>query len=422
MPRTEVSERSRRRCFRAWSTTVPEGLDARRRSARWLDEGSRSRLEPRCSASNRSIRNRIVAAGGRDRPSSSPAEILRRAAFSFWIETLGCPKNQVDSDKLTGKMLADGLRPRPSADSADVVVVNTCAFIEEARQESIDTILALSGQPASRGPPRRDRLHGRALRQRTCRSAARGRPGGGLRRSGVDRPKRTRAPNLARAIFDLLEPASTQVDLAVGLREDRRRVRSQLWLLCDSIVSRPAAKPIDRVDTGRGRRTRAHERSCWSRKTWRATAKTIQRLGAGVDRGARSTLSASVTDWVRLLYLYPSDLTDELIDADRSSRVSPTSICRLQHVPQAVAAPHAALGRRRTIPGPDRTTSDRVYPGRGVPIELHRRISGRNRRRPRRSCSRSSKSAQLDWCGFFAVQPRRRHLRRQRSTGTSPAD
>ena len=69
---------------------------------------------------------------------------MSRSARRYFIETLGCPKNQVDSDKLTGTMLADGLVPASAADEADVVVVNTCAFIEAARQESIDTVLALS--------------------------------------------------------------------------------------------------------------------------------------------------------------------------------------------------------------------------------------------------------------------------------------
>src|SRR5947209_5660836 len=64
-------------------------------------------------------------------------------ARTYWVETLGCPKNQVDSDKLTGTLVADGLLPADSPADADVVVVNTCAFIESARQESVDTILAL---------------------------------------------------------------------------------------------------------------------------------------------------------------------------------------------------------------------------------------------------------------------------------------
>jgi ribosomal protein S12 methylthiotransferase len=62
----------------------------------------------------------------------------------YWIETLGCPKNQVDSDKLVGTLLADGYISASSPGQADLVVVNTCAFIDEARQESIDVILQLT--------------------------------------------------------------------------------------------------------------------------------------------------------------------------------------------------------------------------------------------------------------------------------------
>ena len=64
----------------------------------------------------------------------------------FYIETLGCPKNQVDSEKIVGTLLADGLTPTDDPSKADVVVVNTCAFIEDARKESIDTLLALDDQ------------------------------------------------------------------------------------------------------------------------------------------------------------------------------------------------------------------------------------------------------------------------------------
>jgi ribosomal protein S12 methylthiotransferase len=65
-------------------------------------------------------------------------------AQRFWVETLGCPKNAVDSDKVSASLLADGLFPAPCAEEADVVVVNTCAFVEAARAESIDAVLALS--------------------------------------------------------------------------------------------------------------------------------------------------------------------------------------------------------------------------------------------------------------------------------------
>ena len=66
-------------------------------------------------------------------------------ALRFWVETLGCPKNAVDSDKVVASLVGDGLTAARSAAEADLVVVNTCAFVEAARQESIDTVLGLAG-------------------------------------------------------------------------------------------------------------------------------------------------------------------------------------------------------------------------------------------------------------------------------------
>ena len=56
----------------------------------------------------------------------------------FHLTTLGCPKNAVDSDKIVASLLADGLAPAATPEDADLVVLNTCAFVEAARQESID--------------------------------------------------------------------------------------------------------------------------------------------------------------------------------------------------------------------------------------------------------------------------------------------
>jgi ribosomal protein S12 methylthiotransferase len=65
-------------------------------------------------------------------------------APTVWLETLGCSKNQVDSEKLRGVLAESGYRDAVDPETADVVMVNTCAFIEEARRESIDTILDLA--------------------------------------------------------------------------------------------------------------------------------------------------------------------------------------------------------------------------------------------------------------------------------------
>jgi len=65
-------------------------------------------------------------------------------AGRFHLVTLGCPKNAVDSDKIAAALGADGLVATDDPGAAALVVVNTCAFIEEARQESVDTVLALA--------------------------------------------------------------------------------------------------------------------------------------------------------------------------------------------------------------------------------------------------------------------------------------
>src|ERR1041384_3813437 len=68
---------------------------------------------------------------------------------SFAFVSLGCPKNLVDSERMLGKLAQDGYALTPDADGADVGVVNTCGFIEPARQGSLGGIremLALKEQ------------------------------------------------------------------------------------------------------------------------------------------------------------------------------------------------------------------------------------------------------------------------------------
>lgn len=58
--------------------------------------------------------------------------------------SLGCPKNLVDSEVMLGLLARQGYELTPSAEEADVLVVNTCSFIEPAKQESINTILDMA--------------------------------------------------------------------------------------------------------------------------------------------------------------------------------------------------------------------------------------------------------------------------------------
>ncbi len=66
--------------------------------------------------------------------------------MKFYIHKLGCPKNDVDADYITARLIASGHQPVSSPDRADSVIVNTCGFILPAKEESIDEILALGKQ------------------------------------------------------------------------------------------------------------------------------------------------------------------------------------------------------------------------------------------------------------------------------------
>ncbi|MFK7738824.1 MAG: 30S ribosomal protein S12 methylthiotransferase RimO [Planctomycetota bacterium] len=65
-------------------------------------------------------------------------------AIRVSMVSLGCARNLVDSEVLLGHVVEEGLQVVSEAEDADVVVVNTCGFIETAKQESIDTILSVA--------------------------------------------------------------------------------------------------------------------------------------------------------------------------------------------------------------------------------------------------------------------------------------
>ena len=84
-------------------------------------------------------------------PSASPPT---RVGFV----SLGCPKNLVDSEVMMGLLARAGAEITPRAEDADVLVVNTCSFIESAKQESVNAILEMAAlKPSAENPAGRAR-------------------------------------------------------------------------------------------------------------------------------------------------------------------------------------------------------------------------------------------------------------------------
>ena len=318
----------------------------------------------------------------------------------YYIETLGCPKNQVDSDKIAGKLIADGLVATEDASKADVVVVNTCAFIEEARKESIDTMLALDdtrkrssrlivtgcmaeryGDELAEALPEADQVAGFGVPLQLTRKP--------IAVTG-EIPK-----------FDLLNlprPKSTSPWAYVKIAEgcDRSCGFCAIPSFRGPQRSRDVASILTEVEQLEVREIVLIAQDLASYGKDRP-----DELGAGsIVQLVRDV--AAMADWVRLLYLYPSDLSDELIDAILDTGV-PYFDLSLQHASKEHLRRMKRWGdgprfleriaRIRTLSPDAAFRSNFIVGYPGETEEDHDQLLSFVR------------DAQLDWCGFFAFSP-----------------
>jgi ribosomal protein S12 methylthiotransferase len=288
----------------------------------------------------------------------------------YYMQTLGCPKNQVDSDKLEGYLESRGYEGTPEPDNADLVVVNTCAFIEAARQESIDTVLMLAER---RRPDARLVVTGcmaerygdelRAALPEVDLVAGFGRDlVGSPLAAGSSVPVtlgETRTVPPALGGFDLLElprPAArtpwAYVKVAEGCDricgfcaipsfrgKQRSRTHTDVLAEVDRLIERASAvdaPPLREVVLV------AQDLASYGRdRTGPGRASGTARLSRPSPIAALTRAVAERVERTRLLYLYPSGLTDELIGAVLDTDV-PYFDLSLQHV----ARPHLARMRR----------------------------------------------------------------------------
>jgi len=338
---------------------------------------------------------------------------------SFYIATLGCPKNEVDSAKLAGRFLADGYGEADAPEDADLIIVNTCAFIEPAREESIETILQLSSlrRPGARlsvtgclaersgdelvsALPEVDVVAGFGFDLDPDRAPASGPALGHGAGAGVpaSSPVRLRARSEIPA-FDLLElprPASSRPWAYVKVAEgcDRRcgfcaipsfRGRQRSRTLESVMAEVEALGAAEIVLVAQDLASYGHDRS---RPDDRDAAGIVELVEAVAARVAR----------VRLLYLYPSSLTDRLIDAVVATDV-PYFDLSLQHASGRLLRHMRRYGNRARFldriarirsAAPDATLRSSFilgYPGETE--EDHDELLG------------FLEEAELDWAGFF---------------------
>ena len=274
--------------------------------------------------------------------------------------SLGCPKNLVDSEVMMGLLAHGGAEITPRAEDADIIVVNTCSFIDKAQQESVDAILEMAQHKIAgraqklivagclveryrneiqKNIPEVDAVVGTGeLQQILCRRRNRA---CAQRRRAVRHPEfalRRRCPRSRRALLQRRlgrrhrRPAELPVRREhaapaghaeiFGLHQDRRRMRSSLLVLHHSATARQVSLAPLRI----GRRRSA--------AIWRNRAFARSRLIGqdttcyGEDLGLKDGLAlllerlAQIEElrWVRFLYAYPNKITGKLLETIAAQR------------------------------------------------------------------------------------------------------
>ena len=261
--------------------------------------------------------------------------------------SLGCPKNLVDGEVMLGLARDAGHEITADAASADVIVVNTCAFIDTAKEESIEAILEMAGRKREASCKRLVVTGCLAERYREQLRAEI--PEIDVVLGTGDVPDITRAlegetPSAAPVkLFRSRNEIHERTALGSPKLEERRRPTYLYDAMTPRLLTTPAHYAYVKVAEGcdytcafciiptlRGQ-YRSRDESSIVEEARALAARGVRELLLisqdttffGVDRGERGGLARllrrlnGVPDlrWIRLLYLYPTTITDDVLDA-----------------------------------------------------------------------------------------------------------
>ena len=278
-------------------------------------------------------------------PSADPS--AERERLTIGLVSLGCPKNLVDSEVMLGQLQRRGHELVADARTADVIVVNTCAFIDRAKQESIDAVLEMA----------REKESGRARRLVVTGCLAQ-RYDAELRRE-IPEIDATLGTGQVGGIVAAVEGQASVTDAEAGLptwvydHTSPRVLSTPPWLAyvkisegCDYTCS------FCIIPTLRGRhRSRAVDdivaeaRSLAGRGVKEIVLVAQDSTRYGLDLGMRDGLAVLLrrlgqvegVRWIRVMYAYPSTLTDPILEAMASEeKVVKYVDIPLQHASESV--------------------------------------------------------------------------------------
>jgi ribosomal protein S12 methylthiotransferase len=284
-------------------------------------------------------------------PHTSPA-----SGLSVGFVSLGCAKNLVDSQIMAGVLIRDQLRLAAAPEEADIVVVNTCSFVHDARTESLESIRTACAMK-KRGPCRAVIVTG-CLPQRYRDRLVRELPGvdAFLGLDELDRIGDVVRQLAAgkRGLFEVSEQARRLYDPALPGLVFSTGCHAYLKIAegCNHGCAFCAIPGI------RGRHRSRPPASLVS-EAEHILAQGIREIDLisqdifsyGRDLGAGTTLASLIRQlgrvggrfWIRLLYGYPTGLTDDLLDAIAETH----QVCRYVDIPVQHSHPAILRAMRR---------------------------------------------------------------------------
>lgn len=280
----------------------------------------------------------------------NPPDAAPEVKAAIHFRTLGCPKNQVDSEVMLGSLALGGYRIAERLEDADVAIVNTCSFIHTAREESIQAILELADL-RQEGRLRALVVAG-CLPQRYGRDLSRELPevdafvGTGHFQGIVDilddaLAGRSRGVYVDAGRTHLYDETSPR--LLIG---ERHSAYVKIAEGCDRICAFCAIPEIRGPFQSRTLASIVHEVEALGREGVREVNLVSQDTCSwgkdlpgrpGLDALVRALDEIDTVRWIRLLYLYPTAVSDALIDAVAGAkRVLPYFDVPLQHASDRV--------------------------------------------------------------------------------------
>ena len=273
-----------------------------------------------------------------------PEESQIKGRFSF--VTLGCPKNLVDSERMLGLLAQDGYALVPDATAADLVIINTCGFIDAARQESLGVIYEMLDR--KRAGQLKGVVVAGCLAERQRELLLEQVPEVDAVVGVFGREEIARVAD--RIMGDLHEQRTVFRPAPVQAQDDRARLRitpRHLAYLkvsegCDRLCTfcaipymrgKHVTKPIERVIE------EARELAKDGVRELNLVAQDMTYYG--IDLYGRPRLAELIReldqvegiDWIRVLYNYPNHFTDDLYAALATSpKVLPYLDMPLQHI------------------------------------------------------------------------------------------